>query len=419
MSNTTLRLGKVDQGQTPTDIGKFFTLYHASLSPALKGKLKFRDEGNSSWRAFDEVMGHEVKDLQLFLKEAGFMNSGKVDGIFGYKTHAAVRLFQEYIRTVENDPSIGTPDGIVGRNTYRFIDQWKREKSPGQQFKCSWAQSSAAKPSAEFTEWINLLTKAKNHYLANPHPILKYLEDYQHPSDTHKIKDWDTSPETIHLIGIRRNQDMSTTRRENDDVFVLLINGLVFKFWGSTDPSQSMAFNFTKNKGRKDEPFLIEGQHIYKFGWHKISDGRKVYRALKPAKYGVMVFRDRDNNDALTEADILKGLDERPNLSINIHWSGKGQSNYSAGCQVIAGQSYINPDGKIINCSNFASPSYNDLSLGKTRGAYNMLTDLLLNFAPPKVYTIAYMLSRDETFFLSNKIDDKTIEGWANSMRNI
>ena len=255
------------------------------------------------------------------------------------------------------------------------------------------------------------MQKAKEHYGARPNPILQLSEKYARPTDTKKIKDWDTSPDTIHLIGIRRNQDTSSKKRENDDLFVLLIKGMVFKFWGSTDPSQGMAGK------RQDEPFLIEGQHNYKFGWHKVSEAQQVYRALKPANHGVLVFRDRDNNNSLTESDIAKGLDQQSNNSINIHWSGKGETNYSAGCQVIAGQSYSNHEGKVIDCSAFASPGYSDLKYGKTRGAYNVFTDLILCYAPAGVQTIAYTLARDESFLLCTDINENTIASWEGSLK--
>ncbi|MBK9016947.1 MAG: hypothetical protein IPM82_24395 [Saprospiraceae bacterium] len=192
---------------------------------------------------------------------------------------------------------------------------------------------------------------------------------------------------------------------------MLLIKGMVFKFWGSTDPSQGVAGK------RLDEPFLIEGQHIYRFGWHKVSDAQQVYRALKPAKYGVLVFRDRDNDNSLTPADIAKGLDATPNNSINIHWSGKGETNYSAGCQVIAGQSYSNHEGKVIDCTAFASPGYADLKNGKTWGAYNVFTDLVLCYAPEGVNTIAYTLARDESFLLSTDINENTLASWEGTLK--
>jgi len=413
-----LKLGKVDKGSMPADKLTFLSAYHASMSKALKEKMAFRDEGDGSWRKFEEIEGNRVSELQQFLKETGFMPQGTVDGVFGYVTLAAVRLFQEYIRTVEKDASIGTPDGIAGTNTFRHVENWKSKKKGTPGYVSKWGQSSAENGSAEFNKWIALLATAKEHYIKVSHPILKCMDKIHFKSDTKKVQDWDTTNTTIHLIGVRRNQDISELKRQNDDLFILLVNGLVFKFWGSTDPSQAQAFNETTKKGRKDEPFLLEGQHEYRFAWHKVSDGRRVYRALKPARYGVLVFRDRDNNNALTDEDLVKGLDDEPNNSINIHWSGKGQTNYSAGCQVIAGRSYINPDDEIIDCSSFASSGYGGLSRNKTRGAYNMLTDLILNFAPDGVHSLVYTLARDDSAFLSDDFDETTIENWVKKMQN-
>lgn len=412
MNNTTLRLGKVDQGSMPTDRRKYLGGFHAAMSPALQGKLSFRDEADHAWQPFQEIPGSPVRDLQQFLKEAGFMPKANMDGVFGYATQAAVRLFQEYVRTVDGKPAIGPPDGIAGPNTLNFVAQWKAERQGTPDFVCQWGSHSPQQGTADFNKWITLLQKAKAHYLNSPNEILQLSEKYARPTDTQKIKDWDTSPETIHLIGIRRNQDATAQKRENDDLFVLLIRGMVFKFWGSTDPSQTMAGE------RRDEPFLLEGQHRYQFGWHKVSDAQQVYRALKPAQHGVLVFRDRDNNNALTASDIARGLDANPNLSINIHWSGKGETNYSAGCQVIAGQSYSNHQGKVIDCSGFASPGYAGLQDGKTRGAYNVFTDLLLSYAPVGVTTIAYTLARDESFLLSEDINEGTLAGWKETLRS-
>ena len=131
----------------------------------------------------------------------------------------------------------------------------------------------------------------------------------------------------------------------------------------------------------------------------------------------MLVFRDRDNDNSLTPTDIARGLDSQPNQSINIHWSGKGETNYSAGCQVIAGMSYINNEDKVIDCSAFASPGYNDLGNGKTRGAYNVFTDLLLSYAPQDVQTIVYTLARDESFLLAEDIDENTIASWEGSLK--
>lgn len=399
---SSLKLGKVDKGAMPASKKDFLGKFHEAFSQPLQAKLSFRDEADGVWQPFTEEEGTSIHQLQDFLKSAGFMPHGKIDGIYGYATQAAVRLFQEYIRTVEGDASIGTPDGVAGPNTLSFVEKWKTTKTGTPDFVCKWAQSTSQTGSPEFNKWIGLLQQAKVAYSTKPNPILAFSEAYTKPSDTRKVKDWETSPEAIHLIGIRRNQEKSSSKRENDDVFVLLINGMVFKFWGSTDPNQTMT------EGRKDEPFLIEGQHNFRFAWHKLSEPKRVYRALKPATIGVLVFRDRDNDNSLTPVDIAKGLDATPNNTINIHWSGKGDTNFSAGCQVIAGQSYYNQDDQLIDCRAFASPGYSDLQNGKTRGAYNVFTDLLLSYAPENVKTITYTLARDESFLSIEGFDENT-----------
>ena len=71
----------------------------------------------------------------------------------------------------------------------------------------------------------------------------------------------------------------------------------------------------------------------------------------------------------------------------------------------------------MIDCSKFASPGYAGLSQSKTRGAYNVLTDLILNYAPPGVQSIVYTLSRDDSFFLSEDIDAMVISDWMKNMK--
>src|SRR2546422_8899237 len=77
---------------------------------------KLRGEQESEWVGFENLPAGEMKvaDVQRFLKQAGFLPFGEIDGICGYRTHAAIRLFQEYVRTVEGDSSIGFPDGKFG-----------------------------------------------------------------------------------------------------------------------------------------------------------------------------------------------------------------------------------------------------------------------------------------------------------------
>src|SRR5690606_7174357 len=186
------------------------------------------------------------------------------------------------------------PDGIVGSGTLQHVQRWKNQGKVA-----DWGKSSASNPSQEYSNWIKLLTASKAHYKSKPGPIMKAVNSLPKTYSTIKVSDWSFSPNDIHLIGIRRNQDKAEeVRRANDDLFVLLVNGMVFKFWGSTDPSKSMVTN-------NIPPSLVEGQHKYRFGWHKISEEQKIYRALKPYDpAGVIILRDLNKDNALTPQDL-------------------------------------------------------------------------------------------------------------------
>jgi hypothetical protein len=397
---STLFLGSCDVGKIPMDRKAFLAPYHKD--GLLVGKVSFRDDDRTAWRSFREENGTQVKELQEFLFKAGFMPRGVIDGIFDYVTQAAARLFQEYIRTIDpNGDKNMVPDGIVGNGTMGHVQRWKN-----QSIVAEWGKASPVNASGEYNEWIKLLHKAQAHYMNNPGPIMKHVNGMSNTYSTLKAKDWNFDTDKIHLIGIRRKQETATTVRENDDIFILLINGMVFKFWGSTDPSVKMA-------QRRDEAFLVEGQHKYRFGWHKISQENKIYRALKPFdSAGVLVLRDWDDDNALTVKDlevtdrngIKRGISV--NNSINIHWSGIGRTNYSAGCQVIAAASYINNRDEVVDCSKFASNSYGELNSGskKTKGAYNVLADMIVCYSKAKVQSLYYTLGREESLNLDANI---------------
>ncbi|MDN3723572.1 peptidoglycan-binding domain-containing protein [Aequorivita sp. SDUM287046] len=390
----TLFLGSCDLGKTPIDRKKYLAPYHKD--GLTTSAVSFRDDDRTSWRSFRQENGNDVFQLQQFLYKAGFMPRGVVDGVFDYVTQSAARLFQEYIRTIdpEGDPQM-VPDGIVGNGTMKHIQRWKNNGITAE-----WGSVSSEKPSKEFSDWIKLLNTSKEHYQRNSGPIMKAVNELSKTYSTLKVKDWNFSPDEIHLIGIRRNQEKAeAVKRANDDLFVLLVNGMVFKFWGSTDPSKGMV-------SKNIPPSLVEGQHKYRFGWHKISEEQKIYRALKPYDpAGVIILRDLDRNNALTPQDLaLKGSNSlEVNNSINIHWSGIGSSNWSAGCQVIAGKNYINNQNKLVDCSAFASAAYGDLNATskKTKGAYNVLADLIVCYSKPGVDYVLYSLGRAESLNLN------------------
>lgn len=389
---STLFLGSCDVGKIPADRKKFLSPYHKD--GLTTSSVSFRDDDRTTWRSFRPGETNEVAELQQFLFKAGFMPRGVVDGIFDYVTQSAARLFQEYVRTIdpEGDKNM-VPDGIVGNVTMQHVQRWKNQGKVA-----DWSKSSSANPTKEYSDWIKLLNEAKAHYQANPGPIMQAVNALPKTYSTIKVKDWNFSPDNIHLIGIRRKQDTAASiKRANDDFFVLLVNGMVFKFWGSTDPSKNMVQN-------NIPPSLVEGQHKYRFGWHKISEEQKIYRALKPYDSYVIILRDLDRDNALTPHDLtVKGNNSlEPNNSINIHWSGMGTSNWSAGCQVIAGKNYINNKNELVDCSKFASSAYSELntSAQKTKGAYNVLADLIVCYSKPGVDYVLYTLGREESLNL-------------------
>ncbi|MDF1864992.1 MAG: peptidoglycan-binding protein [Saprospiraceae bacterium] len=422
----TLKLGSVDSEFLPKNKTKYLSPFHQSLNDTLKRKGMFRDE--DQWRSFIPIDGKEVREVQQFLENTGFLRAGNVDGIFGYRTRAGVRLFQEYVRSIEGFeykkggiPGIGTPDGMVGKGTRFHMKRWEEEK-----LFCEWGKASSDNPSEEYTKWLNILKDTKKHFQEKAHKIIAKSDEYNTKlakknikSDTRLLKDWTYGKDEIHLIGIRRNEDLKRSEvRENDDIFIFLLNGMVFKFWGSTDPNPGL------KSTRKDEPFMIEGQHLYKLAWHMRSKATKAYQALKPLSgAGPLVFRDVTGNDALTEENMQRGL-QGPNNSINIHWSGVGSWNFSAGCQVIAGKSYINHLDQVVDCSSYAAKN-NDALTKKagqrrlTKGAYNVVADLVSVYRPEGVNTVIYTLGRDNNLDNSKQFKKGHARKLLKRMKNV
>jgi peptidoglycan hydrolase-like protein with peptidoglycan-binding domain len=357
---------------------------------------KLRGDKEGEWVDFQKLAGDEMKvaEVQRFLKDAGFSPFAKIDGICGYRTISSIRLFQEYVRTVEGDASIGFPDGKLGPTAMAHVKRWKAANK-----KADWASFSSAKPSPEYTKWMGLLGKVKQKYTAAPNKMLQLVNQFSQPSDTVKPASWDFNPSKIHLVGVRRNETKiaaTAGARRFDDGFVLLINGLAFKFYGSTDPGAT--------EHPKGAPFLAQGQHLYRFGWHKLSDQNRVYHALKPLTTGVLVVRSNDM--ALTEADLANGLER--NNSINIHWGGEGVSTigaWSEGCQVFVGKGYINHNGKTVDCSKYGAPNYSTLGtmvggVYQTKGAYTVLGDLVAAFSGDD-NVVRYMLLYEQDLALA------------------
>ena len=304
-----------------------------------------------------------VAALQQGLGAAGFFPGAKVDGICGYRTRSALRLFQEYVRAVERRPS--APDGLFGPSSQQHLHRWLGEGLATEWTPTIERWKSGTLGDTEYTQWLSLLTRLKEKYAGAPNRMLQLVQRFTPATDTRRVADWDFDPAAIHLIAIRRHE----ASNKFDDIFVVLIKGLVFKFQGSTEPGAT-----TNPLGL---PFLAQGQHDYHFGWHK-----KQYLALRPVHLdrGVLVVRSRDAGRP-DDADLNNGLEA--NATINVHWGGKGVKfdvkTWSEGCQVINGTAYMDPHNVLIDCSSFAATNNAEVAgnPAKTRGAYNMLVDLV------------------------------------------
>lgn len=362
-----LKLGNFDQTASQAEVNSYFNATHDTSM-----RKQCRGEKDDEWFSMTQVPGSGVKELQLALRDFGFMPHGSINGIFGYRTMSAARLFQEYVRSIEGHRDMEPPDGVVGPKTQAHIRRWA---AAGQ--KADWAGAGPQNPTPEFTYWLEALRLFKRVNETTPvSKVISMVSNFAGASDSVKVSDWKFDPEDVHLVGIRRKENFSANKRSNDDIFVLLVNGLVFKFYGSTDPCPTIS-------GRADEPYIVRGQHEYRFGWHLLGKQQRCYRAFEPATAGVLVCRDLQNDNAFTDTDLTR---LSVNNTINIHWSGSGTSNWSAGCQVVAGARYINHRNQKIDCSSFAAVNYSQLP-GKTRGAYNVLVDLVTAFAPSPVMT--------------------------------
>jgi hypothetical protein len=387
-----ISLGNTDRGTSAEAVknylGRVIQVTGFNTGDKLRGD---RDSELVSFREVDAGEVMSVSQVQQFLHDAGFLPFGQIDGICGYRTTAAIRLFQEYVRTVDGDAGIGSPDGTLGPRGFSIIKSWQQGGR-----KADWS-GGATGPS--HARGIALLNAIKQRCLATPSKLLQMVNAYTGPTDTLKVAQWDFNPDQIHLVGVRKNT--KDTESLFNDVFFLLIRGMVFTFIGSTDPGES--------DDPAGAPFLTSGQHLYRFAWHKLSDTSRVYHALKPQGKGVLVVRSRDDR-VLTDSDLASGL--RPNDSINVHWGGEGFAEikkWSEGCQVITGKAYINHRNTLVDMAKYAAPFYT--SLGTTlngcyqsKGAYTVLADLVTSLSQDQDHVVRYLLLTEDELAVSPEL---------------
>ncbi|MBX2819392.1 MAG: peptidoglycan-binding protein [Rhodothermaceae bacterium] len=299
-------------------------------------------------------LGMTVREVQAELKKIGFY-TGVINGLCGFGTSSAIRLFQEYVNSIEGIHCVA--DGDFGPATKGHLDRWlsKTEFPLWTQIMRAWAAGDIA--GTEYSDWLQFLGAVKQKYTGNESRVLQRVSTFKSNVDnakttsTRALHEWDFSTDDIHLIGIRRNEFQG----KFDDIFVLLLKGMVFKFQGSTEPG-------AKSKERTTFPFLVHSQHEYQFGWHRSS-----YLALRPKGFldegkGVLVLRTASKHP--TEEEMNNGELES-NGSINIHSGHDGKDEIggeSHGCQVINENLYMAPGNAII----------------PKRNAYHVLMDLVI-----------------------------------------
>jgi hypothetical protein len=295
---------------------------------------------------------------------------------------SAIRLFQEYVRSVERLDVI--PDGRFGPGTQRHLQRWL---DGGQQ--TTWAPAIAAwaagtSVAGEYADWLQLLDRVRRaRGRPQPHAAarerLDRQERYAHGGDAGLF------PSHVHLVGIRRREASG----KFDDIFVLLLKAV---FSSVLDRAGGHQFAAGAAVPRA-------GQHDYHFGWHQ-----RKYLALRPSGAGVLVVRSKDDA-TLDEADLGAGVEA--NASINVHWGGKGLTadvkTWSEGCQVINGSVYMDPANRLVSCASFAALNNGEINANpaRTRGAYNVLLDLVTALASDRPPTVKYTLLNEEDLALA------------------
>ena len=397
-----IKLGVHDPDVPSKAIDAYLVSAQKMLNADLSGNTpRLRGDQVGQFVSFTPLHNGEMKvaEVQQFLEKAGFFPDAVIDGICGYRTQSAIRLFQEYARNFHPETLGGYPDGVFGPQSTAAAREWIRRN-----LQADWSSINTTASATEHTEWLRLLTLFREKSLSTPSPLLRKANTWTKKTATIKPAQWNIDPTRIHLIGIRYGADKGLTSRTYDDLFILLLNGLVFKFKGSTDPGSFSQGNLP--------PFLVPGQHRYEFGWHGLGTPSKAYHALRPAQEGVLILRTRRS---VTEEALDPRSRVETNSTINIHWGGKGRGivgTWSQGCQVITGDGYLNHHGTYVDCSAFSALTGSNLGkrqngIYQTKGAYSVLTDLVtaLSGRSPENRTVFYTLLYGEDLLLIPQIN--------------
>jgi peptidoglycan hydrolase-like protein with peptidoglycan-binding domain len=247
------------------------------------------------------AVGSSVRDLQSRLRALGH-DPGVVDGVFGAKTSAAVRLFQ-HARGL-------AIDGVVGSATWRALGA---------------APSSGVGAPASALPATPAAVAARAPTLA---ALLRALA-----RKSYRVF---TEPQRVNIVGVR--SDTAEPNRFDDFISLFFKNDAgVWTFESypaTTDPGTYYLLN----------PMNVTGTAIVQPGQypssHQIGLHRGQYAALVQ-RGKITVIRDANEDSRL---DLGSSVVETGQYGINIHRaSASGVSSrvdrFSAGCQVLASAS--------------------------------------------------------------------------------
>jgi peptidoglycan hydrolase-like protein with peptidoglycan-binding domain len=120
-----------------------------------------------------------VADVQRALRSIGYFPGGKSDGICGYRTQSAMRLFQEYVRSVEKLDCL--PDGRFGQKSQVHLRRWLDNRLLPDWSPTIERWQTDTQRDTEYEGWLELLNQVKSRCLASPNRMLQMVDAFTKP----------------------------------------------------------------------------------------------------------------------------------------------------------------------------------------------------------------------------------------------
>ena len=219
-----------------------------------------------------------------------------------------------------------------------------------------------------YSQWMERLKTLKVRLQEQPGLEHTMVMEFDTPSDTRKVDEWDFDTGEAHLIAIRKLPLIPRVfdARKDDALFVLLVDGKTYVFYGFTGHFD--ATDQASPRDRTKTGFIAEGQHKFKI------DNTGSERLLIPYQEGVLLFQDRDKNRELSARDLKSGLYPEPIETANIQWHPLGKTNTLTGVQFISENSYLDPNDEIVS-SSVIDELTGELTHNSSVNAYDTFVD--------------------------------------------